>query len=123
MLDITDNPIQIPPNAKDIKIDTDANIYIDGKKLTTLKIVSIDNLKTLKKIGDNKFDFIPQTAKIDTKNSTLQGFLEKSNVNPIKEMTSLIDTNRLVESYQKVMTTFMDDLNRDAIEKLANLKA
>jgi len=37
-------------------------------------------------------------------------------------MTSLIETNRLVESYQKVMTTFMDDLNKDAIEKLANLR-
>jgi flagellar basal-body rod protein FlgF len=53
----------------------------------------------------------------------LQGFLEKSNVNPVKEMTNLIETNRLVESYQKVMTTFMDDLNKDAIEKLANVRA
>ena len=69
------------------------------------------------------FDFIPDTATIDPNNSTLQGFLEKSKVNPIKEMTNLIETNRLVEQYQKVMSTFMDDLNRDAIEKLANIRA
>jgi len=74
-------------------------------------------------IGDNMFDFIPETAIVDSQNSTLQGFLEKSNVNPIREMTNLIETNRLVEQYQKVMTTFMDDLNRDAIEKLANVRA
>jgi flagellar basal-body rod protein FlgG len=123
VLDINDNPIKIPPNAKTITIDNDANIYVDKRKITTLKIVSIDNLKTLKKVGSNMWDFIPDTIKLDTKNSTLQGFLEKSNVNPVKEMTDLIDTNRLVESYQKVMTTYMDDLNRDAIEKLANVRA
>ena len=92
-------------------------------KIGTFKIIKIDNLNTLTKIGDNMFDFIPDTAIIDPNNSTLQGFLEKSNVNPVKEMTNLIETNRLVEQYQKVMTTFMDDLNRDAIEKLANVRA
>ncbi|NPA87682.1 MAG: flagellar biosynthesis protein FlgG, partial [Epsilonproteobacteria bacterium] len=59
----------------------------------------------------------------NTKNSTLQGFLEKSNVNPIREMTDLIETNRLVERYQKAMTTFMDDLQKDAIEKLGSVRA
>ncbi|NPA12110.1 MAG: flagellar hook-basal body protein [Epsilonproteobacteria bacterium] len=120
----TDNlPIQIPPNSKTITIDSDANVYVDNQKIATLKIVAVDNLKTLKKVGDSKWDFIPETVKLDTKNSTLQGFIEKSNVNPVREMTNLIETNRLVEQYQKVMNTFMDDLNRDAVEKLANVKA
>jgi len=46
-----------------------------------------------------------------------------SNVNPVKEMTALIETNRLVEMYQKVMTSQMNDLNSDAINKLASTKA
>ena len=123
ILDIKNNPIQIPLNAKKIVIDNDANIYVDGEKIATLKIVSIDNLKTLTKIGNTMWQFDPNRAKIITKNTTLQGFLEKSNVNPVKEMTELIETNRLVEEYQKVMSTFMDDLNKDAIEKLANVRA
>ncbi|WP_300223210.1 flagellar hook-basal body protein [uncultured Helicobacter sp.] len=48
-----------------------------------------------------------------------QGYLEKSNVNAVLEMTSLIETNRLVDMYQKVMKTHMDDLNTEAIQKLA----
>jgi len=122
VLDTKNKPIQIPLNAKKITIDKNADIYVDGEYIATMKIVRIDNLKTLQKIGNTLYKFDPNTAKIDTKNTTLQGFLEKSNVNPVIEMTDLIDTNRMVESYQKVMTTFMDDLNKDAIEKLANVR-
>ena len=69
------------------------------------------------------WEFNKNRAIISTKNSTLQGFLEKSNVNVVKEMTDLIETNRLVEEYQKVMSSFMDDLNQEAINKLAYVKA
>jgi flagellar basal-body rod protein FlgG len=48
-----------------------------------------------------------------------QGFLEKSNVNAVQEMTSLIETNRLVDMYSKVMKSHMDELNAEAITKLA----
>ena len=123
VLDIKNNPIQIPLDAKNITIDKNANVYVDGEKIATLKIVKIKNLNTLKKIGNTLWKFNPNEATIDTTNTTLQGFLEKSNVNPVIEMTDLIQTNRLVEAYQKVMTTFMDDLNKDAIEKLANVRA
>jgi flagellar basal-body rod protein FlgG len=123
VLDVKNKPIQIPLDAKKITIDQNANVYVDGEKIATLKIVSISNLNTLKKVGNTMWSFIPGSETINTKNTTLQGFLEKSNVNPIREMTDLIDTNRLVEQYQKVMTTFMDDLNRDAIEKLASVRA
>ena len=123
VLDVKNNPIQIPLNEKNITIDKNANIYVNKQKIATLNILSITNLKTLKKIGDNMWQFNQNNAKTITKNTTLQGFLEKSNVNPIKEMTQLISTNRMVEQYQKVMTTFMDDLNRDAIEKLATTRA
>jgi len=122
VLDSQNNPIQIDPTST-ITIDKNGNIYQKNEQIATFKIVRIDNLKTLKKVGDNLYDYSPQNATIDPKNSTLQGFIEKSNVNPIIQMTNLIQTNRLVEQYQKVMTTFMDDLNKDAIEKLASVRA
>jgi flagellar basal-body rod protein FlgG len=121
VLDTQNNPIKIAPNAT-ITIDKNANIYQNNQKIATFKIVKIDNLNTLKKVGSNLFDFIPDTATLYTTNSTIQGFLEKSNVNPVTQMTQLIETNRLVEAYQKVMTTYMDDLNKNAIDKLANIK-
>ena len=123
VLDTNNNPIQIPLNAKNIVVDENANIYADNTKIATLKIVSIDNLKTLQKIGNSMWKFDLNRAKVITTNTTLQGFIEKSNVNVVKEMSELIETNRLVEEYQKVMTSFMDDLNQEAINKLASVKA
>jgi len=122
VLNDKNQPIQLSSKYPLI-IDKNGNLYQNHQKTATFKIVRIDNLNTLKKVGSNMFDFIPDTAIIDPNNSTLQGFLEKSNINPVREMTNLIETNRLVEQYQKVMTTFMDDLNKDAIEKLANVRA
>jgi flagellar basal-body rod protein FlgG len=122
VLNNQNQPIQFNPSYP-ITIDKNGDIFQNKQKIATLKIVRIDNLNTLKKVGNSMFDYIPETATVDATNSTLQGFLEKSNVNPVREMTDLIETNRLVEQYQKVMTTFMDDLNRDAIEKLANVRA
>jgi flagellar basal-body rod protein FlgG len=121
VLDNKNKPIKLNPSYP-VTINQNGNIYQNHQLIATLKIVKIDNLNILKKIGNNMFEFIPGSEIIDSKNSILQGFLEKSNVNPVKEMTNLIETNRLVEAYQKVMTTFMDDLNRDAIEKLANVR-
>ena len=122
VLDKNDNPIILDPSFE-VVIDNNGGIYQSNQLITTFKIIKIDNLNTLKKVGNNMYDFLPETAIINPNNSTLQGFLEKSNINPVKEMTNLIETNRLVEQYQKVMTTFMDDLQRNAIEKLANVKA
>jgi len=56
---------------------------------------------------------------VGSSGAVLQGFTEKSNVNAVKMMTSLIETNRLVGMYQKAMDTQMNDMNKDAIEKLA----
>ena len=51
--------------------------------------------------------------------TVMQGFVEKSNVNAVNEMVALVEANRLVGMYQKAMDSQMNDLNRDAIEKLA----
>lgn len=89
----------------------------------TLMIVNAENLQKLKKEGNNLF--IPES--IDTlhvneeSGSLMQGFVEKSNVNPINEMIAMIEANRLVGMYQKAMDSQMNDLNRDAIEKIARI--
>lgn len=84
-------------------------------------IVAPQNLAMLQKEGENlyKTDELPNLMPLRESGALMQGFVEKSNVNAVKMMTSLIETNRLVGMYQKVMDTQMNDMNRDAIEKLA----
>ncbi len=84
-------------------------------------IVNPDNLALLKKEGNNlfKYDGLENTQSIDNSGAVLQGFVEKSNVNAVRMMTQMIETNRLVGMYEKAMTTQMDDMNNEAIQKIA----
>ncbi|NPA66894.1 MAG: flagellar hook-basal body protein [Epsilonproteobacteria bacterium] len=86
-----------------------------------LFIFEPDNPKYLKKEGDNLFVYENESEYKPVENSgaVKQGFVEKSNVNAVKMMTELIETNRLVGMYQKAMDTQMNEMNRDAIDKLA----
>ncbi len=91
----------------------------------TLMITKFDNLQMLQKEGDNLYKYTGADAPTVAADSNLvaQGFLEKSNINPVKEMTSLIEVSKLVSMYQKVMDMQMNDLQNEAINKLANARA
>lgn len=78
-------------------------------------------IRDLKKIGDNLYELknLDDMIDLDAPETLMQGYAQMSNVNAVTEMVGLIETNRLVEMYQKVMTSHMTDLNQEAIEKLA----
>ena len=90
-----------------------------------LFIAQSDNIKSLSKEGTNlyKFKDVKDIKDLQNADVVAQGFLETSNINPVKEMVGLIETNRMIEMYQKVMTSHMNDLNNDAINKLAQTRA
>jgi len=110
-----------------IEIDKNGQIYTNipnSVQLTQnskLFIAQPQNMDKLKKEGDNLYGFedIANLKSVDSSNAVLQGFVEKSNVNAVHMMTQMIETNRLVGMYQKVMDAQMNDMNRDAIEKIA----
>lgn len=115
-----------------LEISKEGDIYIrnlnnanigNPEQIGTIAVVSFQNLKYLKKIGNNLYenppDRINERMNINNQKVLLNGFIEKSNINPVNEMTALISTNRLVDMYSKVMKTHQDDLNTEAIAKLA----
>jgi len=114
----TDNIIEVDKNGQILTNVPNSVSLTQNKKLF---IVQPENLKDLVKEGDNLYKLadINTLKSIETSGAVRQGYLEKSNVNAVKMMTQLIETNRLVGMYQKAMDTQMNDMNRDAIEKLA----
>ena len=122
----------IIPTGMHLEGDNDGNLYLrninndaiaEQINIGALAVVGFENPRYLKKVGKNLYEY-PQD-RLDERdimqNSAMiaQGFLEKSNVNAVLEMSSLIETNRLVDMYSKVMKSHMDDLNTEAITKLA----
>lgn len=110
-----------------IKADKNGQLYtsvpgsvtmVAGQKLL---VVQPDNIKNMQKDGDNlyKLENPQEFSVVDTSGAVSQGFVEKSNVNAVKMMTQLIEANRLIGMYQKAMDTQMNDMNTDAIEKIA----
>lgn len=121
--DPANSAIAIDDNAL-ITVDSNGNIYQDGQLANSLFIAKVDDVRALRKVGDNlyKLDDLTTMQNTNESNSVRSGYLEMSNVNAVTQMSELIETHRLVEAYQKVMTSHMDDLNQEAINKLASTK-
>lgn len=120
----TNQNIQIPENSV-LTADKNGNLYTDGEELTSFYLVAPSDIRRVQKEGDNlyKFENLELLDNLVEDDVISQGFLETSNVNPVNEMVGLIEAQRMVEMYQKVMTTHMNDLNNDAITKLGSVRA
>jgi flagellar basal-body rod protein FlgG len=113
------------PEDGELRVDQSGGVYNRDDALGRLYIVQSDDVKSLLKEGNNlyKFKSTDELTELGEGNLIAQGFLETSNINPVSEMVGLIETNRLVDMYQKVMKSHMNDLNTEAISKLASTKA
>jgi flagellar basal-body rod protein FlgG len=114
------NKIKLPDG--EINIGEKGDVSVAGNPIDTLKIVSFNNPQALAKVKGCLFAD-PGNAGLADKNnpSVKQGHIELSNVQVIKEMTDMIDINRSVEMYQKVIQTTADQdkLSTSQIGKLA----
>jgi len=113
-----DNIVQIDKNGQ---ISTNIPNSVKLTQGSKIFIAQPDNIALLKKEGNNlyRYDSKEQLESLQESGALKQGFVEKSNVNAVKMMTQMIETNRLVGMYQKAMQVQMDDMNNDAINKLA----
>ncbi len=79
-----------------------------------LKVVNFENVREIKKEGDSLYrdtEFSgPALPAQDYK--VVQGFLEKSNVNAIREMVDLIEVQRSYEANQKTVSTHDQTLGK-----------
>lgn len=116
--------IQVPQDTK-LTADQSGNLYANGEQINSFAIVQPRDLKDLRKIGDNLFTIKNEGSfnVLTETNSVIQGYTQMSNVNPVTEMVALIETNRMVDMYQKVMNTHMNDINQDAISKIGTVKS
>jgi len=122
----SENDSIIVPKNSNLTISNSGIVSANGKEIGQIFIGKVKNLNELAKVGDSLFDMPnmqDRLVKLEGDDLVRQGYANMSNVNAVKEMVSLIDSNRMVEIYQKVMTTHMTDLNSDAINKLASVRA
>ncbi len=99
-----------PRNMVDQNNNWDEPVVIDK-----LKIVDFANIRHIKKVGDSKFKETPESGPPippDKEVKVMQGFLEKSNVNVVKEMVNMIEVQRSYEANQKTVLTHDQTLGK-----------
>lgn len=107
---------EIPRDPRNM-VSINSNTWEDAVVLDKLKIVDFEYPREIKKVGDSMYretlysgpPLPPDNVKV------IQGFLEKSNVNIIREMVDMIEVQRSYEANQKTVTT-----HDQALGKLIN---
>ena len=122
----TGGPIVLQPTDHDINISPDGTVTVlEGSGRTDsirgkLRLVSFADAQKLLKEASNLYSAGEGSALPDTKSTVKQGFIEKSNVNAVAEMSTLMEVNR---AYTQIATLLQQqsDLHKSAIEKLADV--
>src|SRR5450631_4081739 len=122
-------PIVFQPTDHDVSIAADGNItVVEGVNRIDsvrgkLRMVSFADAQKLLKDGSNLYSAGAGVAATpDITSRVKQGFIEKSNVNSVAEMSRMIDVTRAYQQIAAMLQT-QSDLHKSAIEKLADVPA
>lgn len=112
--------ITLDPKKGPVSISPTGVISQGGAKIGQLSLVNFDDLSVLSKDGNNLFEntsnATPQPA---TGTLIKQGMLEGSNVQPITQITRLIEINRAYAAASDMITS-TSDLSKTAVERLGS---
>ncbi len=87
-----------------VSVGTDGRISVDSISVGKLRIVDFEDKSKLMKSGDGLFVASPDAAPQPLVSPEVrQGYLERSNVDVLKEMVDMIDTYRGFETGQKMI--------------------
>lgn len=121
VLDTGGQPITIPRDAGEIVVKGDGSITTAANPaapIGRLDLVTFDAEQELLEVGSGLYapnEQEPQPAPPET--SVKQGVVEQSNVQPILEMTRMIETSRAYQSTQRMMDREHERI-RSAIQRL-----
>ena len=122
----TAGPIIFQPTDHDVNVAPDGTVTVqEGTSRTDslrgkLRLVSFADAQQLLKQGSNLYSATDGAAQPDLKATVEQGYIEKSNVNAVGEMSRMIELTR---AYSQIATMLNQesDLHKTAIEQLANV--
>ena len=118
VLDDSNAPILIDPDLGPLVLSDNGELQQNGTPITRLGVFTFQEPGSLRRTGSNQFT---STLSPEATNDARlqQGFVETSNVAPIKSMTDMIDILRAYESAAQVIET-SSELARNAVQTLTD---
>lgn len=102
----------VVPTEAEIVIDRDGAVYADGERIDQIIVADFEDYNYLKKYADTMYEPVDGATETQAAGSVLQGWLEQSNVNVVKEMTQMIAITRAYEANQKVVQAMDSTLDQ-----------
>lgn len=112
-------PIAFTPQDSDVAIAPDGTVTTSGGERGRLKLVRFADPGSLRNEGANLFASAAPPQPAGAEGRIESGALERSNVQPVLEMSRLIEVNRSYTALS-TMVSRMDELRRSAIQRLAD---
>ncbi|MDY6924589.1 MAG: flagellar basal-body rod protein FlgF [Pseudomonadota bacterium] len=110
--------IILDPVLGQVTVAADGSISQNDQPVGRLSVVRFDTLAVLEKGGDGLYRNAANAAPVEANDVQVrQAMLEGSNVNPIIEITNLIEIQRAYESVSRMIEN-SNDLSRRAVERL-----
>ena len=110
-----------PTKPGEITISPDGIVSQGTERIGKVGVFKFDSLSALEKTGDNLYQNASnQQASAATDAKVRQGMLESSNVNPIVQITKMIEVNRAYEQVTQMMSA-QSDLSRSSVSRLGKL--
>jgi flagellar basal-body rod protein FlgF len=124
----TGGPITFQQTDHDVNISPDGTVtVVEGTNIldsirAKLRVVSFADLQQAQKQGDNLYAATGGAPQPDTTSTLQQGYVEKSNVNSVSEMSHMVEVMRTYTQISNMLQT-QGDMRKNAIEKLADVPA
>jgi len=107
------NQITMLPGGGAITINRDGTIFQGSTALGKLGIYKFSNPAALMPTAGGMFVALPEAGKDSMSNPELmQGYLEQSNVQPLREMVDLVLISRAYEANQKIITSADEQMEK-----------
>lgn len=125
----TSGPIVFQPTDHDINVAPDGTVTVlEGTAKADsirgkIRMVTFDDPAKLTKLGANLYGAgSANQQQADAKSTLQQGYIEKSNVNSVGEMSRMVEVMRSYTAIANLLQQ-QSDLHKSAIEKLADVPA
>jgi len=112
LLDSNGERIQLIPG-EDFSISAEGQIvFNNGLRGAQIDLVSFEDQTNLLQQGDNLYQLEDGVQPVEAEGTIVQGYLENSNVEIVKEMVDMIKVTRQYESNQKVIRSIDQNLEK-----------
>ena len=112
-----DGPVQIPLDAGEVEIKSDGYVMADGQTIGKLSLVTFEDKSALERKSGVEFSAVDMEP-IESEGSIRQGYVEKSNADPLQSMTGMIEHLRLFEMQQRLLRSTDENLSQ-SVRQLA----